>query len=232
MSIRMMTSELRDNEFQPTGQWPEGSYCDLSWSRQKGWRDDVAADFTASGGIVMRETHAGLVLGKFERNGYNDSDFVAIVWNPEKQAIETVEYASTRGWCYPNEAEVDAPAEVVAAAHAVIEQKRRQERAYCERLQQLAPEFGRVVEITSGRGKAAPFKGQRGEICWTGPAFGRSNETRVGVRLADGTKTFLPASGVHAVIDGQPADRDCQRALRDLSYARMGGALSSLPVCF
>lgn len=229
MSIVMMTSEERDAHFQPTGVWPTGSYCDLSWSRQRGWQGDASKDFTGTGGIVLRETHVGLVLSTFERNGYSDSDFVAIVWNPELQKIETVEYASTRGWCYPNCATVDATPEVIAAACEFQERQQRESIASTQRIAALTPEFGRLVEITATRGKAKEFRGQHGEICWVGKAMGRSNDTRVGVRLKDGTKTFLPAAGVRVLVDEKPCDIDAQEALKRLGFARLSDNLSALP---
>lgn len=47
------------------------------------------------------ESHQGLCLRDFERNGYHDSDFYMVVWNPEKHEPETILFASTRGWSYP-----------------------------------------------------------------------------------------------------------------------------------
>lgn len=46
-------------------------------------------------------SHEGLCVRDFERNGYHDSDFYMVVWNPEKHELETIEFASTRGWSYP-----------------------------------------------------------------------------------------------------------------------------------
>lgn len=62
------------------------------------------------------ETHVGLCLSQYERNGYDDSDFYMVVWNPEKSEPETIMFASTRGWSYPSYASyVDATDEVKAA---------------------------------------------------------------------------------------------------------------------
>lgn len=47
------------------------------------------------------ETHHGLCIRDFERNGYDDSDWYMVVWNPDKKEPETIEFASTRGWSYP-----------------------------------------------------------------------------------------------------------------------------------
>jgi hypothetical protein len=37
-----------------------------------------------------------------ERNWYEDSDWDMLVWNPEKQEPEWINFASTRGWSYPS----------------------------------------------------------------------------------------------------------------------------------
>lgn len=55
------------------------------------------------------------VLETYERNGYDDSDFFAIVWDAAENCTKSIEYATTRfgggGW-----ADVDATPEVRALA--------------------------------------------------------------------------------------------------------------------
>lgn len=58
----------------------------------------------------------GLVLDIYEHNGYDDSDFYALVWNEKEQKIDHVEYATTRGWSYPCNAWIDATPEVIEKA--------------------------------------------------------------------------------------------------------------------
>lgn len=65
------------------------------------------------GPLYMRTEYRGAVVETRERNGRDDSDFYAIVWDGAK--LTEVTYASTRGWTYPNHAEVDATPEVLAA---------------------------------------------------------------------------------------------------------------------
>ena len=89
-----------------------GAVRSEQWSRQTG-RDNY-----------LRESHKGLVLNTYERNGRDDSDFFAVVWNPEKGHCEHIEYASTRGWSYPNNAIVDATPETLAAYAAFQAEKR------------------------------------------------------------------------------------------------------------
>ena len=59
------------------------------------------------------QTHVGLVVNLYERNGYSDSDFFAVVINPETLETKDICYATTRGWTYNNGASIDAPAELI-----------------------------------------------------------------------------------------------------------------------
>lgn len=66
--------------------------------------------------IWLYDTHVGLCIREYEHNGYHDSDFFMVVWNAEKAAPETIEFASTRGWSYPClGSAVDATPEVLEA---------------------------------------------------------------------------------------------------------------------
>jgi len=60
----------------------------------------------------------GCVLSLREKNGYDDSDFFARVWDEEKQNVHEVMYATTRGWTYKNGATIDATDDVKAKAEA------------------------------------------------------------------------------------------------------------------
>lgn len=96
--------------------WPEGAYCPLSHKPLAG-----------GGRIVLWTTHHGLCLYDYERNGYDDSDFLMVVWNPQEQKPETIWFASTRGWSYPAyDSKPDATPEVVAAYEAWKERKQQE----------------------------------------------------------------------------------------------------------
>jgi hypothetical protein len=80
--------------------------------------------------LVTWETHKGLCIQDKEMNGYNDSDFYMLVWNPEKQAPEEILYASTRGWTYPAMGSyVDATPEVMAAYNAYLANRAAKDKA-------------------------------------------------------------------------------------------------------
>jgi len=157
--------------------------------------------------IYLRETHTGLVLELRERNGYDDSDFYAVVWNPEKGETERVEYASTRGWTYPNGATVDATPEVLAAYEAWIEKRNAEARRLAAEEAARRPEVGRTVRVVKGRKVKV---GEVGEVFWYGrDKFERRYYTpsfvppkmRVGVKLASGEKVFTAADNVEVIAD-------------------------------
>lgn len=72
------------------------------------------------------ESHHGLCIEDFERNGYDDSDWYMVVWNPEKRETETILFASTRGWSYPcYGSKPDASPETLEAYAQYVDAKNR-----------------------------------------------------------------------------------------------------------
>ena len=158
-----------------------------------------------SGPLYMRTTHVGLVLATGEVNGYDDSDFYAVVWNAEKGAPERITYASTRGWTYPNGAAEDATPEVLAAYEAYckkvraeaealrVKERVEREAAAAERAAK-APRKGGVVRVVRGR---KVKKGTEGRCFWVGTTS--IGAERVGIELANGERVFVAAEYVEAV---------------------------------
>lgn len=73
-----------------------GPYCNITW-----------------------EEFNGFCLRDREANGYHDSDFHMLIWNPVSGKPFEICFASTRGWSYPSYASsVDATPEVRAAYEA------------------------------------------------------------------------------------------------------------------
>jgi hypothetical protein len=111
-------------------------------------RKYVYVDHAGPTGLWTYETHIGLCLKDYERNGYDDSDFHMVVWNPETQSPEDICFASTRGWSYPSyNSYVDATPEVRAAHEAWIKRRQRvydvqSRRSASKRRAELAREFG------------------------------------------------------------------------------------------
>jgi hypothetical protein len=61
-------------------------------------------------------TYLGAVIGIYERNMHDDSDFYAVVWDAEEERVKTIQYATTRGWTYHHNASADATIDVLRAA--------------------------------------------------------------------------------------------------------------------
>lgn len=102
------------------GAWPEGAYCPVGSSNLVSEREQRC------GALVLWDEYVGLCLSDYERNGYDDSDFFMEIWSPEAQAVETILFATTRGWTYPSYgSRPDATPEVRELAAQWREQQRQ-----------------------------------------------------------------------------------------------------------
>jgi hypothetical protein len=150
----------------------------------------------------LAETYVGLVLSVYENNGRDDSDFYAVVWNPEKEVVQSVLYASTRGGSYFNNATVDATEEVFVAARTYQAKKRAELNAEYEAKREAAQPVGKTAVITVKRGKRKELDGCCGKVFWIGnDAYNKGK--RVGIEI-NNVKHFFPASNVR--IAGQEFD--------------------------
>jgi len=173
-----------------------GAVKDEYWSKQTGQE------------IWMVETHQGLVLATGEYNGYDDSDFYAVVWNEAAGHTERVTYASTRGWTYPNGAAVDATDEVkakYAARCATITAELRARNAAAEAAKPAKGRRARTVRNV--KGKNAIEAGVTGTVFWVGQDsygksyYGAAPKMRVGFKADDGRKVFVAANAVEMVAE-------------------------------
>jgi hypothetical protein len=175
--------------------------------------------------VYLQTSHVGLVLSKGENNGYHDSDFWALVWNDEQGKPERIEYASTRGWSYPNTATVDATPEVLAKYKAYLAEQQRQGQVERERCAAATPTKGKRVRVVKGR--KVPV-GTIGTVFWYGqarefgfaprngykahardmhayaeslcpPSEGLKRGRRVGLLLDNGDKVFTDATNVDVI---------------------------------
>lgn len=144
--------------------------------------------------IWLYENYHGLCLYEREYNGYNDSDFYMVVWNPETQKTESHEFASTRGWSYPCYAShADATPEVLAA----YEQFKRDQEAKADaaRAEQIrrTPAKGKTLKVVRGRKVKI---GTTGICFWLGNSnFGQ----RVGIKDSDGTVYWTSIKNVEVI---------------------------------
>jgi len=123
MAIINMTSNKEWNSetksYETKTEFPAGAYCPLGeYNKER--------DFEKA--IVLYKSHVGLCLFETERNGYHDSDFYMTVWNPVEKKPETIQFATTRGWCYPCYGSAPDASDEVRAEYA--EWKKESDRRY------------------------------------------------------------------------------------------------------
>lgn len=137
----------------------------------------------------MAEAHYHQMLGEGrvvalrERNGYDDSDFFAVLWDDERGEPVEVEYASTRGWSYCCSAAVDATPEVAAAYETWLARRRAVARAQREHEDLTRIDLG--VRVRVARGRKVPV-GTEGTVVWRGAdqfrPYWRGKAYRIGLR--------------------------------------------------
>lgn len=117
-------------------------------------------------------SYEGAVIALWEQNGYDDSDFVALVWDAEKEHLTTTTYATTRGWTYANSAAKDATEEILALAREDVVRRWTERIIENDRESAAKVAVGRRVRSLTTRGKA---KGLVGEVVWLGETrYGRA----------------------------------------------------------
>jgi hypothetical protein len=157
----------------------------------------------------VRTEYTGKVLATYEKNGYDDSDFYAVVETDEPGVFTTVQYATTRAWTYLNGATVDATPEVVARYEAfrkgLAEEVRQQQAEAAKRELKV----GATVTVDRPRSKK---NGVTGVVKWVGlNQYGRHRDYGFGyglhayrVGVDTGTETvFVPADYVKMNVDGE-----------------------------
>lgn len=199
MAIRMMTSKTEGENIY-VKQYP-------------GWDEEKC------GPLYMEKTYEGCVLCKREHNGPGDSDFYAVVWDEEQGRCRSVEYATTRGWSYPNSASVDATPEAVVKARAWFEGWLR-ERIAAETLNAAKEvDFGKPVRATKRK------RVYLGRVFWYGERRfnGSYPVKRVGVEMEDGTREFFNADKVEVVDPESLVDFDKMERQIAYTLARIDG---------
>jgi len=151
--------------------------------------------------VWIKESFKGCVLEVYEKNGYDDSDFYARVWDAEESEPSLVEYGSTRYWTYANSAVVDASDEVKALFNAYRDKARAASVAADAIAEAMQIRVGKSVEISLKAGKNKALNGLIGKVFWVGPdKYGYVSRVphsrnmvrplRVGVNVG-GQKVFL-----------------------------------------
>lgn len=182
------------------------------------------------------KTYEGAVLNTGERNGYDDSDFYADVWDEASKSIKRVDYATTRGWTYLNGAAVDATPEVIEKANAYARARALESFKAAAAADARKVAKGKRVKVVKGR--KVP-KGTEGTVFWVGAgrAYSYSQAKwgvpdRVGFRTADGTVHWTAASNLE-VTDPEEwlpdlSEIEARAARVDWTYIAHGAYLAGL----
>lgn len=153
------------------------------------------------------KSYEGAVLYTYERNGYDDSDFYAIVWDAEAEGFKHICYASTRGWTYHNGAKVDATPEVIAAAEAKLAELLTARFIAAATAEASKPTKGKMVRSTTTRGKN---KGIEGKVMWYGQDSYRDSRYvtffKVGIKVEGEAKLRYIDADKAEVISPEPID--------------------------
>ena len=188
-------------------------------------------------------------LADYERNGYNDSDFLVIYWDDDRKEIDQFESGSTRYAGNPG-----AEAQLRALRRDITPEIRQQIHRHifeCIRDGYLRAEVSRVeapgpadlphgtevrmIAPPSGRKRDEVWEvGEVGEVYWSGH-FGRffrkgyrqpdRSNGRLGVRFADGRRVFCPMKSVR--LNREPdADRAVLEAARVADAFDVGACVS------
>ncbi len=167
--------------------------------------------------------YAGRVLSWREDNGYDDSDFYALV--QEGDGFRWIMYASTRYHPGGYAATVDATPEVCAAYTAWYAEMSARAEAAEEIRRQSEVSVGREVRIINGR----KHKGKSGTVTWYGKCRYTSSRRiiayRVLVETPEGDSFFCPAD--YCAVETSDGWKPCTNARRYHSSLRMGAAPES-----
>lgn len=181
-----------------------------------GCRGDQLDPYTKC--ATREESFTGAVLDLRERNGYNDSDFYAIVWDAERGSLREIMYGTTRFWTYHNAAVIDAASDVIETAMAWYRERWIASRIETERVRSLYPDKGKTVTVDKGR----KHLGVTGVVQWIGVDQYRSTRWitrhRVGLKV-DGQSKLVFVSMEHVrVLDPVPSvsDAEIRKQAKDL----------------
>lgn len=164
----------------------------------------------------------GCVINWYERNGYNDSDWYAVVWDEQSQSVIEINYDTTRagggGRC-----EIDATDEVLRKVYRFYANQGRTHFDNVTNIRQ-AKEVTKGTLVRVIKGRKIP-QGSSGVCFWVGEVLNRYTlkcEDRVGVEI-DGEKVFLPLEYVESadweskLVHG----KDRKKAIRNFAVRSM-----------
>lgn len=177
----------------------DGAYCPFPFPRE--WLAQGATEPS----FALVRSFEGCVISEREMNGYDDSDFYALVWDAEQKSFREILFASTRGWTYPCFATaVDATPEVRALWNAYCERDRAKAEYEAEQrairaVQREAetPRVGKRVRVVKGRKVA---KGTEWWVTSDEIDSYKPGSRRLGLRNDDGERTWTSADNCEVMI--------------------------------
>jgi len=135
--------------------------------------------------IETKETYTERVLEVYEDNGYNDSDFYAVVWDDEQNCLLHKQYATTRFYSEGYGAKVDATPEIIEKAKAEKTKYFLKFAIESDIENAKSIKIGKRVEVTRGRKN----RGVIGEVFWVGRPEKFSYHSKeyhtIGIKLND-----------------------------------------------
>lgn len=181
MAIKTFVSEFAPYPFLYRTHFnPETDHY-LTPDEQAGCSIATETDLTKAG---FRVEYVGKVLGIFERNGYDDSDFCAYVeLSPGK--FGAVTWGSTRSWTYLNSAKVDATDDVYERFWVFRDAFWAKVAFDREANEVTVARVGKPVTVTGGR----KYAGRTGKVGWIGETF---HQWRMRVIPDEGEAFFVP----------------------------------------
>jgi hypothetical protein len=171
------------------------------------------------------EQYAGTVLMMREKNGYQDSDFQALVKSGE--CFIWVTYASTSyGGPGGYMAAIDATPEIVAEYSAWYAKQMARVQAAEVLNAEGKVTVGREVRIVAGR----KHKGKTGTVTWYGPCQFTSSSNvkafRVGIQTAEGESFFCPAD--YCAVETSSGWKPCTNAREYAKSILMGATAEAV----
>lgn len=176
--------------------------------------------------LYMRTDYVGAVLATGEMNGYDDSDFYAIVWDEAEGRVKRITYGTTRFWTYPNNAHVDATPEVMEKAarylaKGLLAQAVGEAKAIARRVLTASPSLGEDAVVFKGR---KVKKGTVGRVFWSGHG---NYGPRIGLELLNGDKVYTATTNVKG-LDLFTRRRAAGSAVRGTALAQAGSRAALL----
>lgn len=158
----------------------------------------------------VEQTYEGCVLKVWEKKVYNETDFMALVWDEETQSVQKIIYDSTRalGW---GSANVDVTPEVARKVYNYYKKQAINLLPLYIEHEKNSIQEGSLVKIYKGNRLR---KGTIGKVFWVGESFNQYTncfEERVGMLVSGKHKIYIPKSYVKIL---KPNDIHLNRSQR------------------